>query len=214
MALFFDTLFLKVYGTSFDSVDAQVMTPLLARPLECQDRPSFMAFGTRDRPGRLKISPRDFCRFGLLYLRGGAWRGRQIVSADHVQLVHKSPLPLTIPRTQAKAADMLSDQRSIGSRRIPDDQTDHFGSYSWAWWVNGKRRSGQLMWPAAPPHVYACLGHAHGKRGMAVVPAWDIVLSWNDTALDRKPWPDQQTDPHPLNEVFRLLDQALAGPDE
>ena len=62
------------------------MTPLLAQPLECQDRPSLMAFGTRDRPGRLKISPRDFCRFGLLYLRGGAWRGRQIVSADHVQL--------------------------------------------------------------------------------------------------------------------------------
>jgi hypothetical protein len=43
---------------------------------------------------------------------------------------------------------------------------------------------------------------------MAVIPAWQIVLSWNDTRLDSYAWNDQQSDPHPLDEVFRLLKPA------
>jgi hypothetical protein len=104
---------------------------------------------------------------------------------------------------------MIAGQRTIGSRQLPDDQTDHFGSYSWLWWVNGLRSSGALLWPDAPTEVYACLGHRHGKRGMAVIPAWRIVMSWNDSRLDEYPWNDTTTDPHPLNEVFRLLGSSL-----
>jgi hypothetical protein len=61
------------------------------------------------------------------------------------------------------------------------------------------------LWPDAPDEVYACLGHKHGKRGMAVVPARRLVLSWNNSRLDSYAWPDPSRDPHPLNEVFRLL---------
>ena len=109
---------------------------------------------------------------------------------------------------------MLAQQRSIGSKLIPDDQTDHFGSYSWAWWVNGERKSGRRLWPDAPADVYACLGHKHGKRGLAVVPAWRLVFSWNDTTLDQRNWADAQRDAHPLNEVFRLLASDLTREPE
>ena len=83
---------------------------------------------------------------------------------------------------------MIPGQRSIGSNVVPDNQTDHDGCYSWLWWLNGVRRNGQRRWPDAPPDVYACLGHANGKRGMAVMPSQDIVLSWNDTT-PRTPTP-------------------------
>ncbi|MDP6720201.1 MAG: hypothetical protein QGF59_16190, partial [Pirellulaceae bacterium] len=46
MALFWDTLFLKVYGATYDNVDAKVFQPLLTEPLQCQDKPTMMAFGT------------------------------------------------------------------------------------------------------------------------------------------------------------------------
>jgi len=211
MALFWDTLFLKVYGATLKTVDERVMRPGLSDPLQCEDSPSFLAFGLKDRPGRVRISPRDFCRFGLLYLRKGNWRGRQIVSVEHARMAVSRPLPLSLPRTAGRAAEMIPGQRSIGSRDVPDNQTDHFGSYSWLWWVNGVRRSGRRLWPDAPKRVFTCLGHKHGQRGMAAIPEWDIVLSWNDTRLGEKPWKDQQRDPHPLNEVFRLLRRSLGA---
>ncbi|MCB1125860.1 MAG: hypothetical protein KDM81_05150, partial [Verrucomicrobiae bacterium] len=80
MALFFDTLMLKVYGTTWEKVDEEVLHPLLTDVLQCQDNPTFMAFGTGNRPGRVAISPRDFARFGLLYLHEGNWNGKQLLN--------------------------------------------------------------------------------------------------------------------------------------
>ncbi|NOZ85300.1 MAG: hypothetical protein GXP49_03370 [Deltaproteobacteria bacterium] len=208
MALFWDTLFLKVYGATYDNVDTTVFHPLLSDKIGCQDSPTFMAFGTRDRAGRLAVSPRDFCRLGLLYLREGNWNGVQIISKEHARMAVSSPLPLSIPRTSAHAADMISGQRTIGSTAVPDNQADHDGSYSWLWWINGVGRDGKRMWPDGPEHTFTCLGHKNGKRGMAVVPELDIVLSWNDTKLDSYP-----SEPHPLNEVLRLLVEAAGGID-
>jgi len=50
-----------------------------------------------------------------------------------------------------------------------------------------------------------------GQRGVAVMPTQDIVIAWNDTTLDQRPAFDPSDgDPaHPLNEVFRLLAQAV-----
>lgn len=186
MALFWDCLFKKVYGATYRNVDAKVLRPLLTGPLQCQDAPTMMAFGLKDRPGRVAVSPRDFCRFGLLYLRKGNWRGKQLISKKHAVMAVTSPLPLSIPRAGKKAAEMIPGQRSLGSRRIPDNQCDHDGSYSWLWWVNGIGRDGKRKWPDAPKDAYGAFGHAGGKRAMVVIPSLDIVLSWNDTLLDRK----------------------------
>ncbi|MGD8499134.1 MAG: DUF5060 domain-containing protein, partial [Phycisphaerales bacterium] len=182
MALFWDTLFKKVYGAGYETVDADVLHPLLVDKLQCQDNPTFMAFGVKDRPGRTAISPRDFARFGLLYLRKGKWKDKQLLSRKHATMAVTDPVPNAIPRAGNEAADMIPGQRSIGSRRIPDNQCDHIGSYSWLWWTNGVGRDGARHWPDVPIDTYGCFGHG-GPRAMVVVPSLDLIISWNDAKI-------------------------------
>lgn len=182
MALFWDMLFKKVYGVSYETVDADVLHSKLTDRLQCQDNPTFMAFGVKDRPGRLAISPRDFARFGLLYLRKGKWKGKQLISVNHAAMAVTSPLPNSIPRTAGQKAEMIPGQRSIGSKRIPDNQCDHVGSYSWLWWTNGVGRDGARHWPDVPVDTYGCFGHG-GVRAMVVMPGMDLIISWNDTRI-------------------------------
>jgi hypothetical protein len=183
MALFFDTLFKKVYGADFDTVDAKVLRPMLTDKLQCQDNPTFMAFGTGDRPGRLAISPRDFARFGLLYLRKGKWKDEQLISPEYATMAVTNPVPNSIRRAGDVAADMIAGQRSIGSKRIPDNQCEHAGSYSWLWWTNGIDREGLRHWPDVPVDTYGCFGHG-GLRAMVVLPGLDLIISWNDTKIN------------------------------
>lgn len=182
MALFWDTLFIKLYGATWRNVDDTVLQPKLADLLQCEDSPTFMAFGTKDRPGRLAVSVRDFARFGLLYLRKGNWRGTQLISEQHAAMAVTSPLPNSIPRTAGKEAEMIPGQRSMGSRNIPDDQCDHLGSYSWLWWTNGVDREGKRHWPDVPEDACGCFGHG-GPRAMVVIPSLDLIVSWNDAKV-------------------------------
>lgn len=187
MALFVDLLIPKVWNTPLADVDASLLHPVITDPLGCEDDPTMLAFGLDDRPGRLAISPRDFARFGWLYLHQGRWGNRQFLAPALARKAITEPLPLSIPRTAGQAAAMLPGQRSIGSKIIPDDHNDHDGGYSWLWWVNGVRRNGERRWPDAPADVAVCAGHGHGKRGMALFPGWGLVASWNDTCLDVLP---------------------------
>ncbi len=182
MALLFDTLFTKVYGATLDTVDDLLHTQL-TDVIGCQDDPTFLAYGTGERPGRMAISPRDFARFGLLYLRGGKWRDKQLLKGETVRMMVTSPVPNAIPRAGDKAAEMVPGQRSIGSRQIPDNQTDHMGSYSWLWWINGVDREGNRHWPAAPVDTYGCFGHG-GMRAVVVITSLDLVVSWNGTRIE------------------------------
>jgi len=202
MALLFDTLFTKVYGATHETVDDKVLHAQLTDRIGCQDDPSFMAFGTDDRPGRAAISPRDFARFGLLYLRGGKWKDGRLLRPDLARMAVTSPVPNSIPRAGDQAAEMIPGQRSIGSRRLPDNQTDHMGSYSWLWWINGVDREGKRHWPDTPIDAYGCFGHG-GKRAMIVVPSLDLIVSWNDTRIDGR---DME------NEALKRLGEAVAGP--
>jgi CubicO group peptidase (beta-lactamase class C family) len=204
MALFWDTLFRRVYGATLDNVDATVLHPLLTDPLQCQDNPTLLAFGPRDRPGRLGISVRDFARFGLLFLHEGNWRGRQLISRAHARMAVRSPLPNRIPRTRGKAAEMIPGQRTLGSTRKPDNQTDHFGSYSWLWWLNGVDRHGQRMFPDAPTDLYCANGHG-GPRAVWVLPGLDLVVSYNDARPNR--WVSGRD--NPSNTALKLLVAAV-----
>jgi hypothetical protein len=195
MALFWDLLFLKVYGAAYDTVDEKVLHPLLTDELQCQDQPTFMAFGTKDRPGRLAVSPRDFCRFGLLYLHQGNWKGKQLLARQYAVMAVTSPLRRDLPRASGEAAAMLPGQRSLGSTRIPDNQCDHSGSYSWLWWTNGIDRDGNRHWPDVPEDMYGCFGHG-GVRVMVVIPSLDLVMSWNDAGIKSR---------EAENEAFRRL---------
>lgn len=176
MALFWDTLSQKVYGVKPDRADEVLLAPFLAEPLGFEDAASFQ----RGKPGRLSISPRDFCRFGLLYLRGGLWRGEQIVRADLAKMVRTEPLPNAIPQTKGEGEPMIDGQRSIGGG---NNQTDHLGSYSWLWWVNGIDREGRRHWPDVPEDAYGAFGHG-GKRAMVIIPSLDMIVSWNETGIE------------------------------
>ncbi|NWF86160.1 MAG: hypothetical protein HXY18_20305 [Bryobacteraceae bacterium] len=203
MALFADLLFNRVYGAPWSEVDAKVLQPLLTGPLGCEDRPTLLAFGAGDRAGRLAISPRDFARFGQLFLQRGRWGGRPLLREDLAVLAVNSPLPASLPRAGTTAAEMLPARRTLGSQRIPDNQTDHFGSYSWLWWVNGVQPDGRRHWPDAPTNLFAALGHG-GIRGVAVMPDLGLVASWNDGQTDT---------PAKENEAFRRLAAAVLGRD-
>jgi len=147
------------------------------------------------------ISPRDFARFGLLYLRQGRWEDQQLLSPELARMAVTDPVPNTIPRAGNEAAEMIPGQRSIGSRRIPDNQTDHMGSYSWLWWINGVDREGKRHWPDVPHDAYGCFGHG-GMRAMVVLPHLDLIVSWNNTRIEGR---EQE------NEALkRLLDAAAA----
>jgi CubicO group peptidase (beta-lactamase class C family) len=173
MALFYDMLLHGVWKTSSEQATADVLRPRLTDILQCQDQPRF------DPRGRLSISPRDFCRFGLLYLHGGNWNGRQVLGREHVRTILTSPLDNRIPRTRNEKTEMIAEQRSLGGG---SNQTDHLGSYSWAWWTNGVDREGQRHWPAVPVDTYAALGN-FGKRALVVMPGLDLIVSWNDSQI-------------------------------
>lgn len=186
MALFWDTLFLRIYGATYANVDTTVLRPMLTDILQCQDNPTMVVFGTGDRAGRIGVSVRDFARFGLLYLNQGNWDGTQIISQAHAVMATTSPLPNSIPRTSAVAAQICPGARTLGSGDIPDNQTDHDGSYSWLWWTNGVNRSGGRRFAGCPLDTYGAFGHANGQRAVVVIPSLDMVISWNDTTLGSK----------------------------
>jgi hypothetical protein len=141
----------------------------------------------------------------LLYLRKGNWRGRQLISEQCATMAVSDPLPATLPRAGFEAAEMIAGQRSHGSRRIPDNQTDHWGSYSWLWWLNGIDQKGQRMWPDAPPDTFGAFGHG-GPRALIVVPSLGLMVSYND-ATELNNWvngPD-----NPTNGVLQRLVDAV-----
>lgn len=183
MSLFIDNLFLKVYKTNYKSIDSSLLHPVLTDAISCEDNPTFLSFGINNRPGRLAISPRDFARFGCLYLHDGVWEGKQLISSGFTKMIKSNPLSNDIPRTKAIKADMIAEQRSIGSTKIPDDQCDHAGSYSWCWWVNGIDRNGSGNWKDAPLDTFAALGHA-GKVSLFIIPSLDIIVSWNGSKIN------------------------------
>lgn len=200
MALFVDLLFTRVHGTPWPEVDERLLRPL-TDALGCEDRPSLVAMGTGERAGRLAISPRDFARFGHLYLQRGRWQNREVLREDLAVLAVSAPLPATLPRAGTIAAPMLSGQRTLGSQKVPDNQTDHFGSYSLLWWLNGVERDGHRHWPDAPVDTFAALSHG-GKRGLAVMPSLALVVSWNDSAIDS---------PARENDAFRRLTTSVVA---
>jgi CubicO group peptidase (beta-lactamase class C family) len=205
MALLWDTLFMKVYGATYTNADDTVFRTMLTDIIGCQDNPTFMAFGVDDRPGRVAISVRDFARFGLLYLREGKWKDKQLVSKDFARMAVTSPLSNKIKQSacfeENQHSKMLDNQRTIGSGRIPDNQTDHMGSYSWLWWTNGIDREGKVHWPDVPPDVYGAFGHG-GPRAMVVLASLDIVTNWNDGDIHSR---------QDENHALRLLVESVVG---
>ncbi|HEY8504463.1 MAG TPA: serine hydrolase, partial [Gemmataceae bacterium] len=140
LALYYDVLTQKVFRQD----GTELLKTRLGDVLQFQDRYTFQAFGPKDRPGRLAISCRDFARFGLLYLRGGKWKGRQVVRPDLIKLAISSPIPADTPLTEAKDAAMLPAQRSLGGGKNITRVGP--GYYSFNWWLNRTDREGRRLY--------------------------------------------------------------------
>jgi hypothetical protein len=196
MALLADTLFLNVYRSSYSTVDDDVLKPFLADMLQMEDSPTL-----EQRPGRIQLSARDFARFGLLFMHQGNWDGTQLLSKTYATMAVTDPLPETLPRSTGVAAEMCPNHGTFGSTRVPDNQADHEGSYSWLWWTNGINREGQQLFPDAPLDTYGAFGH-WGRRALVVIPSLYLVVTWNDA--DLVSWPK-------VNEALRQLTQAVTA---
>lgn len=204
MALFIDILFRRIYCIDYDRWDDFLLHPLLTDRLGCQDSPTLLHYGPGRAQGRLGISPRDFARFGLLYLNNGCWADGPVIGDKFVRIALSEPVPNSMPRAGTTPAEMIEGQRTLGSEQVPDNQTEHFGSYSWCWWLNGTDIDGTRYFAEAPADTYCALGDTNGRRGLAVMPSLGMVISWNDTILDTYP-----ARPHPLNTSFRYLMAAV-----
>lgn len=201
LALYYDTLMNRVYQLDGDAV----LQSRLAGSLQFEDRHTFNAFGAKDRPGRLALSCRDFARFGLLYLRGGKWRDRQLLKPELVRLAIGSPLPPANPLTGGRDAAMLPDQRTVGgSKNITPVGP---GYYSFNWWLNGTNQTGQRLFVDAPPDTFVASGHG-GQRALWILPSLDLVVCWNDSGIsdhDQSPGNPESK----CNQAVRLMVAAV-----
>lgn len=198
MALFGDTLYFQVYGAaSWDEVTEKILRLKLTLPMQWEDNQAY------DHHGRLRTSARDHCRFGLLYLRKGKWKDRQLLSAENAAKIVGSSLPGPFPRTEGIPAQVIPGQRTMGDFGGKINQVDHGGSYSFAWWTNGITREGKRYFPDAPPDVFGCRGGSPEIfHGMVVFPSLDLIVAWRRASKG-----EDQT--KTLNRFFKELMAAV-----
>ncbi|MBE9545036.1 MAG: serine hydrolase [Proteobacteria bacterium] len=103
-------------------------------------------------------TPRDWARFGLLYLQDGAWQGEQLFSPGWVTYT-TTPTP-GAPKGEYGAHIWLN----AGSAADPDDR----------------------RWPGAPRDTFAALGFQEQK--VIVIPSRKLVLVRFGATADRKTW--------------------------
>ncbi len=103
-------------------------------------------------------TPRDWARFGLLYLQDGVWQGEEILPPEWVKYT-TTPTPKA-PRGEYGAHTWLN----AGSADNRDDR----------------------RWPAAPTDAFAALGFQEQK--VIVIPSRKLVLVRFGATSDRQTW--------------------------
>jgi CubicO group peptidase (beta-lactamase class C family) len=101
------------------------------------------------------ISARELARFGHLFLNGGKWNGKQLISASWVSEATKNQVSASIPLGRNSGADGR-------------------GVYGYNWWANGIKADGKRKWPGAPAGTYSASGY--NNNDMFVIPEWEMVI--------------------------------------
>jgi CubicO group peptidase (beta-lactamase class C family) len=171
LALYFQTLTEKVFRAS----GTEVLRTRLADRLQFQDQFEFNALGP-DRPGRLRLSLRDFVRFGLLWLRDGRWRNQAVLPRELIHSALEKPLDAQTRLTAARDAEMLPGQRSMGGGKNITPVGPGF--YSFNWWLNATDREGRRMSVAMPPDAFVASGHG-GQKTLWIIPSLDLIVAWH-----------------------------------
>ncbi len=204
VALFYDTLMQRVFKIAQpEDATEKVLIPLLTGPLECETSPGFILPPEGNIAGRMKFSPRDLCRVGLMVMRGGRWKDKQIIDAEMLRRSYTEPLPNSLPRTKGKKAEMLPGQRTVGG---PENQEEHMGSYSSMWWINGTDEKGNRLWPDAPPDTIGAFGQG-GPKALIIIPSQKMVVAWARGELPYQPL--SKGGRVVINDALKLLMDAL-----
>jgi len=105
-------------------------------------------------------TPRDWARFGLLYLQDGVWEGERILPEGWVEYT-------TTPTPKASQ-----------------------GEYGAHFWLNAGKvdNPADRRWPNAPTDAYAALGFQ--MQRVLVIPSKDLVLVRFGATADREAWND------------------------
>jgi hypothetical protein len=171
-ALYARSLFRGVYGKH----GTEVLKKALGDPLGFEDAPEFAGSGPEGGPGSLAISVRDFARVGVFVLRGGAWKGRQLMDAPLLYLSISTPVPPETPLASGRedgpgAGGPPPVRASLGP-----------GLTSFGWWVNRSDAGGRMLYPDVPGDTVVASGDG-GKRALWIIPGLDLVASWNDATI-------------------------------
>ncbi len=104
--------------------------------------------GTYVGSSYLYLSARDLARIGLLMLREGRWRDRQLLPADWV----------TFNRTLFPQAEPVPGEANPGGH----------------WWLNQPLPAQPRPWPHAPTDTFAALGH--WGQALYILPTQKLVI--------------------------------------
>lgn len=102
--------------------------------------------------GGVYTTPRDFARYGLLYLNGGNWHGTQVLPSGWADLACTNQVQVSLP---ARWYDLA-------------------GRYGFMWWTNGNNRHDKRAWPGAPERTFT--PHGAGRNFCFVIPEWHVVF--------------------------------------
>lgn len=164
--------------------DRNVLRAKLTGPMQCEHGPTIVG----EPNGLLRIAPRDLARFGLLYLHEGRWRSRQLLDYGLAATAVSSPVSNRIFPSDGKPASILPGGERLGE----PGPSEHAGSHSFGWWLNGVGRRGTRMWPSAPVDTVAALaGDVH--EALVVIPSLDLVVAW--TNAPSRDWEPGRDDP-------------------
>lgn len=103
----------------------------------------------------LYATPRDFARFGYLYLRNGEWNGEQILPLDWVSF-------------STRLAPAYQKEDNTGG-----------GNYAAHWWINrsDSKKGIPKAWAELPDDLFFAGGH--WGQSIVVIPSLDLVLVRN-----------------------------------
>ncbi len=161
-----------------------------------------LKFRAKDR--RLSASVRDFARIAWLWMNHGNWNGTQLLPDRLFRECRKPDVARTLPISAgADSEDYLGiGSYGGGSNQV---QTAGPGNYGFNWWFNQPGPKGdRLLWPDAPPDLFASLG-ARGNCSF-LIPHLNLMLvsafgAWG-------PSPEETANPH-LRTLMRAARGAL-----
>lgn len=120
--------------------------------------------GSGNKRKGLHICAREMARLGHLYLNGGRWRGRQILSREWVAQATTVQAPADLP---------LGGPIDHGIEGAGFPMAGS-GVYGFNWWVNGIGSDGKRLMEGAPERTFAARGF--NNNFLFVIPEWEMVI--------------------------------------